>query len=82
MEKVYTASKARENLYKLLDFTAEAHQPVRITGKRHNAVMISEEDYNSMVETLYITSIKGLKDKILKASKEPKKNLKTKISWE
>ncbi len=82
MERIYTASKARENLYKLVDHAGESHEPIIITGKRHNVVMMSEEDYNSIVETLHITSIKGLKEKILRAAKEPASKLKSKISWE
>jgi antitoxin YefM len=80
--EIYTASKARENLYKLVDYAGESHEPIVITGKRHNVVMLSEDDYNSIVETLHITSVKGLKEKILKASKEPTSKLKSKISWE
>ena len=80
--EIYTASKARKNLYKLVDHAGESHEPIVITGKRHNVVMLSEDDYNSIVETLHITSVKGLKEKILKASKEPTSKLKSKISWE
>lgn len=80
--EIYTASKARENLYKLVDHAGESHEPIVITGKRHNVVMLSEDDYNSIVETLHITSVKGLKEKIIKASKEPTSKLKSTISWE
>jgi len=82
MEMIYTTSKARENFYKLVDFAGEAHEPVVITGKRHNVVMISEDDYRSIMETLHINSVKGLKQKILKASKEATNELKSEISWE
>lgn len=78
---IYTASQARENLYKLIDKVAEAHQPVYITGKRNNVVVISEEDYRAMEETLYLASIPGVKDAILKASDEPIDECSDKLDW-
>lgn len=47
-----TASEARKNLFKLMDETADSHRPVQITGKRHNAVLVSEEDWRAIEETL------------------------------
>jgi len=41
-----TASEARANLYRLIDQTAESHEPVTITGKRTNAVLLSADDYD------------------------------------
>ena len=49
-----TASEARAKLYKLLDEAASSHQPIQITGKRANAVLISEDDWRSIQETLYL----------------------------
>ena len=51
MTRVMSASKARENIFTLIDETAATHQPILITGKRNNVVMISEEDYNAIQET-------------------------------
>lgn len=61
---ILKATEARANLYNLIDETAESHQPVVITGKRHNAVLISEEDWNAINETLYLVSIPGMRDSI------------------
>jgi prevent-host-death family protein len=69
--KPISATEARANLYRLIDETASSHQPVMITGKRHNAVLISEEDWNAIQETLYLMSIPGMKESILEAAKEP-----------
>ncbi len=62
--KTITATKARENLYKLLDETAESHEPFQITGKRTNAVLISEGDWRAIQETLYLLSIPGMRESI------------------
>jgi len=56
MSSIYSASAARANLYKLIDEVSVSHQPVHITGRRHNAVLISEEEWNSIEETLFVLS--------------------------
>ncbi len=55
-----TASNARKKLYRLMDKTAESHEPVIIIGKRNNVVMISEEDWHSVEATIYLNSVAGL----------------------
>ncbi|KOR33534.1 hypothetical protein TI05_00455 [Achromatium sp. WMS3] len=55
-----TASNARKKLYRLMDKTAESHEPVIITGKRNNVVMISEENWHSVEATIYLNSVAGL----------------------
>ena len=59
-----TASDARERLYRLLDETAEAHEPVLITGPRSNAVLVSEADWNAIQETIYPLSVPGMRESI------------------
>ena len=66
-----TATKARANLYTLLDATASSHEPIQITGRRTNGILISEEDWRSIQETLYLVSIPGMKDSIVKGLKTP-----------
>jgi antitoxin YefM len=61
-----TVSSARANLYNIIDETAKSHIPVHITGKRSNAVLIAEEDWESIEETLYLMSIPGMRDSIKK----------------
>jgi len=58
------ASDARDKLYRLLDETAVAHEPVLITGPRANAVLIGEEDWNAIQETLYLLSVPGMRESI------------------
>jgi len=76
-----TASAARSNLYKLIDQTNESHEPVIISGKRNNAVLIAEEDWKSIQETLYLVSIPGMKESIIDAMKEPLEKSTKKINW-
>jgi antitoxin YefM len=77
----YTSSQAREKLYNLIDQVAQSHEPIYITGKRNNAVMISEEDYSAIQETLYLLSVPGMRESIVKARKEPKSKCKDKLDW-
>ena len=76
-----TASQARTLLYKLLDKTAHSHKPIQITGKRHNAVLLSEEDWNAIQETLYLLSIPGMRESIRKGLKTPVKKCSPDLKW-
>ena len=68
-----TVSKARTMLYKLLDKTATSHEPIHITGKRNNAILVSEEDWQAMNETVYLLSIPKMRESIRKGLKTPLK---------
>ncbi|MFC0338262.1 prevent-host-death family protein [Kushneria avicenniae] len=59
-----TATEARSNLYQLIDETAESHQPIVIMGKRNKAVLVSEEDWSAIQETLYLLSVSGMRESI------------------
>ncbi|MCG2712007.1 MAG: type II toxin-antitoxin system Phd/YefM family antitoxin [Candidatus Omnitrophica bacterium] len=76
-----TASQARSILYQLLDKTALSHEPIQITGKRHNAVLISEDDWRSIQETLHLLSIPGMRESIRKGLKTPIKECNKKLTW-
>jgi antitoxin YefM len=78
---VLTASNARANLYRLIDQTNESHEPVVISGKRNNAVLISEEDWDSIQETLYLTSVPGMRESIINGMKEPLAESIKELSW-
>jgi prevent-host-death family protein len=69
--KVLNASQARANLYGLLDDAASSHQPILITGKRSSGVLISEEDWRSIEETLYLLSVPGMRESIRRGLKTP-----------
>ncbi len=57
---ILTASEARANIYRLMDEAASTHQPILIKGKRHNAVLVSEEDWQAIQETLFLLSVPGM----------------------
>jgi antitoxin YefM len=57
-------TEARSKLYSLIDETAKTHEPIIITGKRANAVLLSEDDWRAINESLYLTSIPGMRDSI------------------
>ena len=78
---ITTATEARANLYRLLDLTAKTHEPIAITGRRHNAVLISEDDWRAIQETLYLLSIPGMRESIRKGLKTPLSKTSVKPGW-
>ena len=81
MTIVMTVSQARTNIYKIMDETAETHQPIMITGKRNNVVMLSEEDWNAIEETLFLNSISGMAISIKEAMDAPNSEFSEDIEW-
>ena len=75
------ATEARSKLFKLLDEAAESHEPIQITGKRSNAILISEDDWRSIQETLYLLSIPGMRESIRKGLKTPVEKCSEKPGW-
>ena len=76
-----TATEARKNLYNLVDNVAESHAPIQILGKRNSAVLISEEDWRSIQETLYLTSIPGMRESIQLGLKTPIEKCDKDLKW-
>ena len=76
-----TATEARKRLYKLLDEVAESHEPVQIAGKRNSAVLISEDDWRAIQETLYLTSILGMRESIKKGMETPVEECEEELDW-
>jgi prevent-host-death family protein len=74
-------TQARSKLYHLVDDAAETHEPVQITGKRSNAVLVSEADWRSIQETLYLVSIPGMRESIRKGLKEPLSKSSKILNW-
>lgn len=75
------ASEARANLYRLIDEAAEHHTPVQIAGKRNNAVLVGEDDWRAIQETLHLISIPGMRESIRKGLREPVARLSKKPGW-
>ena len=74
-------TQARSRLYQLVDDAAASHVPVQITGKRSSAVLVSEDDWRSIQETLFLLSIPGMRESIRKGLREPLSKSKTELSW-
>ena len=78
---VLTASEARSNLYRLIDQAAESHQPITIAGKRSSAVLVSEEDWQAVQETLFLLSIPGMRKSIRDGMAEPLAKSAKELNW-
>ncbi|MEY4480833.1 MAG: hypothetical protein RLZZ267_1511 [Bacillota bacterium] len=68
---IMNATNARKNFFQVMEEAITTHDPIYVTGKSGNIVVISEEDYNAMQETLYLTSIPGMREKIIAGMKTP-----------
>ncbi|MBN2372563.1 type II toxin-antitoxin system Phd/YefM family antitoxin [bacterium] len=79
--KILTATQARAMLYKLLDEAASSHEPIQITGKGSNAILISSEDWESIQETLYLLSIPGMRESIKEGINTPIEECSKEIDW-
>jgi len=78
---VLNATEARSKLYSLIDETSDTHQPIVITGKRGNAVLVSEEDWNSISETLNLLSVPGMRESIKEGLNEPTSECSEELDW-
>ncbi|MEI7814448.1 MAG: type II toxin-antitoxin system Phd/YefM family antitoxin [Coriobacteriia bacterium] len=76
-----SATEARKSLYKLVDEVQESHEPVQITGKRGNAVLVGEDDWRAVQETLYLVSIPGMRDSIVQGMATPTAELSEDPDW-
>lgn len=76
-----TATEARKSLYKLVDDVQDSHEPVQITGKRGSAVLVSEDDWRAVQETLYLVSIPGMRESIIDGMAAPVAELKSELDW-
>ena len=76
-----TASEARAKLYRLIDEAAESHIPIRITGKRNSAVLVSEKDWASIQETIYLLSIPGMRESIREGMDTAVEECEAELDW-
>ena len=60
-----TITNFRKNIYGMMENTVRYNEPVNVITKSGNAVILSEQEYNSMVETLYLQSVPGMREKLL-----------------
>lgn len=73
----------RKNIYGMLEQTIKYNEPVNISTKDGNAVVLSEQDYNGLMETLYLSSVPQLKEDIIKGMEEPLADCvpEDKVTW-
>jgi len=76
-----TTTEARKNLYQLVDQVQESHEPVQISGKRGNAVLISEDDWRAVQETLHLLSIPGMRESIVEGMATDVDELSDELDW-
>lgn len=76
-----TASEARAKLYRLIDEASKTHRPVIITGKRNNAVLVAEEDWSAIQETLYLLAVPGMRESIKEGMRTAVEECDTEVGW-
>ncbi len=76
-----SASEARRQLYRLIDLVASEHEPVLIAGKRNSAVLVGEEDWRAIRETLHLASVPGMTESIKEGLSTPAEEMATELDW-
>lgn len=76
-----SATSARANLYRLIDQVNQESEPVTITGQRGNAVLVGEDDWRAIQETLYLESVPGLSESLRRARAEGVEAGSTELDW-
>ena len=74
-------TEARTNLYKMIDYASVSHEPVFITGKRGNAVLLAEDDWNAINETSYLLSVPGMRESIIEGMQDNLVATSTELDW-
>ena len=77
----FTATEARNNLYRLIDQTTQSHEPIVITGKRGNAVLLCEEDWRAVQETMHLLAIPGMRESIRDGLATPLEECQDEVEW-
>jgi len=79
--KTINATNARKKLYQLINETSEVHEPIQISGKNNNAVLISEDDWRAVQETLFLISIPEMRDSIREGLSKPLSECTEELDW-
>ncbi len=77
----FSATEARKNLYRLIDETSSTHEPITITGKRGNAVLLSESDWRAIQETMFLVNIPRMRESIIEGLKTPIEDCSKDLDW-
>ena len=73
--------RSPQAVVRLIDEVGQSHEPVQITGKRGNAVLLSEDDWRAIQETLHLVSIPGMRESILEGMAADASELSSKPGW-
>ncbi len=76
-----SATKARADIFNLIDETAISHEPVVITSKRYNVVMVAQEDWNAIQETLHLLSIPNMRESIIEGMNTSVEECSGDLEW-
>lgn len=76
-----SATEARNKLYRLIDQTSVSHEPILITGKRGNAVLVSEGDWRSIQESIFLLNIPGMRESIREGLATPLEECGEELDW-
>ena len=76
-----SVSQVRADIYNVMDETSQTHEPILITGKRNNVVMLSQEDWNAIEETLYLNNIPNMVSSIQASMNAPDSEFSENIEW-
>ena len=76
-----SASEARAKLYRLIDEVAASHRPLLISGKRNNAVLVSEADWTAIQETLFLLSVPGMRESVRAGLEAPVDACSESLDW-
>ena len=75
------ATKARAELYRLLEQVAESHEPIQIKGKKASAVLLSEDDWRAVQETLHLLSVPGMRESVVEGLQTPVEDCAAELEW-
>jgi antitoxin YefM len=79
--RTLTVTEARQSIYQLVDEVEREHHPIHISGKRGNAILVAESDWNAMLETLYLIGIPGMRESIIEGLNTPLSQCDENIDW-
>jgi antitoxin YefM len=79
--KTLTVTEVRKNIYQLVEEAAQTHAPIQITGKKGNAILVSEDDWRAIQETLFLLSVPGMRESIMEGMNTPLSETSSTLDW-
>lgn len=79
--KTINARETEKSLRDLLEETAASHEPIQIISDASNGILVSEEDWRAIQETLYLLSIPGMRESIREGMATPIEECSEELNW-